>query len=68
MLFMLQQRHINDNEVNKKRFAHVIRERQLVKEQWNRVVVGDIIKLHKNDAVVVSITHTQGSKTHSCIL
>ena len=52
-LFVLQQRHRSDAQVNN-RVSYVLRHGDLVEERWHKVSVGDIIRLKNNDFVAVS--------------
>ena len=54
ILFVLsQQRHRSDNQVNK-RMSQVLRDGRLREEQWQNVIVGDIIRMHNDQFVAVS--------------
>ncbi len=49
----LQQRHRSDNQVNNRK-SFVIRDGRVVEERWQKVVVGDIIKMENDQFVAVS--------------
>lgn len=60
---VLQQRHRNDNLVNG-RISQVLRDGDFKEERWDKVVVGDIIRMEDDHFVAADLLLLSSSEPH----